>query len=121
MSELLPYLGSKTHYFFEKFLCFLLIIDMFSEPYLLKFPDHLSLILWEQVWIEAIYQLLLPYKFICDAIKQNESEVEKYDFYKLAFWHFLLGYCLGFNLLKTPQRLGNWFQRHKLLMDLTNN
>ena len=35
MSGLLPYLGSKTHYFLEKFLCFLLIIDMFSEPYLL--------------------------------------------------------------------------------------
>ena len=24
-----------------------------------------------------------------------------------VFWHFLLGYCLGFNLLKTPQRLDN--------------
>ena len=35
MSGLLPYLGPKTHYFLEKFLCFLLIIDMFSEPYLL--------------------------------------------------------------------------------------
>ena len=58
----------------------------------------------------------------CDAIKQNEPEVEKYDF----FWggcggHFLLGYCLGFNLVKTPQRLGNWFQRYKQLKDWTNN
>ena len=34
------------------------------------------------------------------------------------FWHFLLGYCLGFyNLVKTPQRLGNWFQRYKQLKD----
>ena len=42
-------------------------------------------------------------KIICDEIKQNESEVKKYEF------GFLLGYCLGFNLVKTPQRLGNWF------------
>ena len=36
-------------------------------------------------------------------------------------WHFLLGYCLRFNLVKTPQRLGNWFQRYKQLKDWTNN
>ena len=53
---------------------------------------------------------------ICDAIKQNESEVEKYD-----FWHFLLGYYLGFNLVKPLQRLVNWFQRYKQLKDSTNN
>ena len=47
---------------------------------------------------------------MCDVIKQNESEVEKYDFL-FFFCHFLFGYCLGFSLLKTPQRLGNWFQR----------
>ena len=39
----------------------------------------------------------------------------------LVFRHFLLGYCLGFNLVKTPQRLGNWFQRYKQLKDWTNN
>ena len=55
---------------------------------------------------------------ICDAIKQNESEVEKIDFFFLLFfWHFLLGYCLGFNLVKPPQRFGNWFQRYKRLKD----
>ena len=48
MAYLLPYLESKTHYFLEKFIYFLLIIDMFSEPYL-PFPGDLSLILWEQV------------------------------------------------------------------------
>ena len=48
---------------------------------------------------------------ICDTIKQNESEVGKYDFCFLG--HFLFGYCVGFNLVKTPQRLGNWFQRYK--------
>ena len=37
------------------------------------------------------------------------------------FRHFLLGLRLGFNLVKTPQRLGNWFQRHKPLKDWTNN
>ena len=49
MSGLLPYLGYKTYYFLEKFLYFLLISDMFSAPYLLKFSGDLSLILWEQV------------------------------------------------------------------------
>ena len=45
-----------------------------------------------------------------DAIKQNESEVEKYDF---GFLAFSSAYSLGFNLVKTPHRLGNWFQRYK--------
>ena len=54
MSGLLPYLGSKTHYFLEKFLRFLLIIDMFSESYLLYFPGDLSLILWEQVLLSFL-------------------------------------------------------------------
>ena len=35
MSWLLPYLGSKSYHFLEKFLCFLLIFEMFNEPYLL--------------------------------------------------------------------------------------
>ena len=39
-------------------------------------------------------------KKICDAIKQNESEVKKIWF--LVFWHFLLGYCLDFDLVKIP-------------------
>ena len=56
--------------------------------------------------------------YMSDEINQNDSEVEKYDFF---FWHFLLGYCLGFNLVKIPQRLGNWFQRYKQLKDWTNN
>ena len=45
MSRLLPHFWSKTHYFLEKFLCFLLISDNFSEPYLLQIPGDLSLIL----------------------------------------------------------------------------
>ena len=35
--------------------------------------------------------------------------------------YFLLEYCLGFNLVKTPQTLGNWFQRYKQLKDWINN
>ena len=35
MSGSLPIWGPKNNYFFEKFLCFLLIFEMFSEPYLL--------------------------------------------------------------------------------------
>ena len=38
MSRLLHYLGTKTPYFLEKFLCLLLIFEMFKEPYLLLFP-----------------------------------------------------------------------------------
>ena len=34
-SGLLPHLGSKTYCILKKFLCFLSISDMFSEPYLL--------------------------------------------------------------------------------------
>ena len=33
MPGLLPYLGSKTHYFLEKLVCFLLIFVMFNKPY----------------------------------------------------------------------------------------
>ena len=39
----------------------------------------------------------------------------------LVCWHFLLGCCLGFNLVKTPQMLGTWFQRYKQMKDWTNN
>ena len=42
MSGLLPHLGSKTYYFFEKFLCFLLISDMFSEPTCHSFCENRS-------------------------------------------------------------------------------
>ena len=44
---------------------------------------------------------------ICDAIKQNESEVGKNNI--LFFWHLLFVYYLNFNMVKTPWRLGNWF------------
>ena len=37
------------------------------------------------------------------------------------FLAFSIRVCLGFNLVKTPQRLDNWFQRHKQLKDWTNN
>ena len=33
MPGLLPYLGFKTNYSLEKFLCFLLIFEMFNELY----------------------------------------------------------------------------------------
>ena len=46
---------------------------------------------------------------ICDVIKQNETEVEKCFFF-LFVCLFVLWYCLGFYLVKTPLRLDNWFQ-----------
>ena len=39
----------QNYFFLVKFLCFLLISEMFNEPYLLHFPGDLSLILWQQV------------------------------------------------------------------------
>ena len=45
-------------------------------------------------------------------------KVEKHDFF--FFFHFLFGYCLGFNLVKNPHWLSNWFQRYKQLKDWTN-
>ena len=54
--------------------------------------------------------------YICDAIKQNESEVENF-----VFWYFLLGYYLSFNLVKTLWRLGYWFLRYSILSDCKNN
>ena len=38
-----------------------------------------------------------------------------------VFCHFLLGYYLSINLVKTPWRLGNWFSRKSTLSDCTNN
>ena len=42
MQWLLPYLGPKTYHFLEKFLCFLLIFEMFN-------PDVYPLIPWRLV------------------------------------------------------------------------
>ena len=83
-------------------------------------------------WVKWVFGIILWSKisalYNCDAIKQNESEVKKIWFFflffcfVLFFLQLLLGYnCLGFNLVKTPQRLGNWFQRYKQLKDWTNN
>ena len=38
-----------------------------------------------------------------------------------VFCHFLLGYYLSFNLMKTPWRLGNWFLRNSIFGDCKNN
>ena len=56
---------------------------------------------------------------ICDVIKQNESEVENMILCFVGI--LLLGYCLGLNLMKTSQRLGNWLWKYKQLKDWTNN
>ena len=53
----------------------------------------------------------------CDQAKW----VWSWQLWFFVFWHFLLGYWLGFNLVKTPQKLGNRFQRYKQLKDWTNN
>ena len=61
-SGLLPVWGPKTPLFPCDILCFLLIFEMFNEPYLHKFPGDLSLILWERVSFEspaAIHKMLV--------------------------------------------------------------
>ena len=55
---------------------------------------------------------------ICDAIKQNESEVKKTNKQTNKFYFFLafaFNYYLSFNLVKAPRRLGNWFYRYRQL------
>ena len=42
-------------------------------------------------------------------------------FFCFVFWHFLLVYYLGFNLVKTLWRLRNWFSRNSSLSDYKNN
>ena len=69
---------------------------------------------WRHLWCKQIH-LVSPhsksYFNNCDAIKQNESEVENVCFCFL--WHFLLEYYFSFNLAKTRWRLSNWFLRKK--------
>ena len=44
----------------------------------------------------------------CDASsKMSLQSKSMIFFWGGGFWHFLLGYCLDFNLVKIPQRLGN--------------
>ena len=79
MPGLLPYLGSKPHYFLENFLCFLLIFEMFNEPYLLQFPCDLSLILWEQVSYFVLSDTIIhirPHNFQIDPIILQNFEVQ---------------------------------------------
>ena len=45
----------QNYFHLVKFLCFLLISEMFNEPYLLQFPGDLSLILWQQ-WTISLTQ-----------------------------------------------------------------
>ena len=55
------------------------------------------------------------------AMRSSKMSLKSQTMIFCFFWHFLLGYCLGFNLVKIPQRWGNWFQRYKQLKDWTNN
>ena len=58
---LLPYLGSKTYNFLEKFLCFLLIFEMLKEPYLLY------LVPWQLVvhFVRTDSSLLFHMPIVC--------------------------------------------------------
>ena len=67
--------------------------------------------------LEAEYKM-------CDAIKQTESEVEKWSirfFFCFVFWHFLLRYYVSFNFVKTPCRLSYWFKIYEQLKRCKNN
>ena len=54
----------------------------------------------------------------CDAIEQNESEVENMIF---IFLTFLIRVLFSFDLVKTPWRLDNRFLRYKHMNNFTNN
>ena len=70
---------------------------------------------------QQIYQTNLLMNKINVMWSSKMSLKSKNMIFVFLAWHFLSGYCFGFNLVKTPQRLGNWFQRYKQLKDWTNN
>ena len=115
MSWLLPYLGSKTCYFLEKFLCFLLIFEMFSEPYLLLFNGDLSLILWEQFSNTIYHQSLQSWVFyFCKEKIKKKSRIVAFCFkaYKLLIstqniFHTLENVSLCYKIVL----LYNWLQK----------
>ena len=61
-------------------------------------------------------------KYICTICTRTRQwpDALKPKSYSLVEGNQTIGYCLGFNWVKTPQRLGNWFQRYKQLKDWTN-
>ena len=56
-----------------------------------------------------------------NVMQSSKMSLKSKNMRSVFFWYFLFGYFLGFNLVKTPQGLGNWFQRNKHLKDFTNN
>ena len=78
-------------------------------------------IFWDVLFVAQIFlKDMACYTGNCDARSSKMSLKSKYMIF-VFLWHFLSGYCLGFNLVKPPQRLGNWFQRYKELKDWTND
>ena len=61
-----------------------------------------NLCLWHltQSSSHSIHVRLCTSLALCDAIKQNESEVEKNE--NFITWHLLFAYYLSFNFVKTP-------------------
>ena len=70
--------------------------------------------------IPVISILRIPLRIDCMWCDQAKW-VWSRKFLFFAFWHFLLGYYLSFNLVRTPWRLGNWFLRNSILSDCKNN
>ena len=74
-------------------------------------------------WKTFVYILFTEvwhYRGIRYVMRSNKMSLKSKNMI-FVLWYFILGYCLGFNLVKIPQRLDNWFQRYKQLMDWTNN
>ena len=82
-------------------------------------PHGSGTILWSSTCAGEMSITSCLYIYVMRSCKMSLKPKLKIWF--LVFWHCLLGYCLGFNLVKTPQKLGNCFQRYKQLKDWTNN
>ena len=81
------------------------IADLVRDQLLQDEPDiYETPCKYETLCDQSVWGVLL----ICDAIKQNESEVENFCF---CFSAFSVRYHLSFNLVKPPWGLGNWFSR----------
>ena len=75
---------------------------------------HFTVVLQEEKSFETNSQFYLtwsdqvPWFCIQHTVMRSSKMSLKSKNMIFGFWHFLLGYCLGINLVKTPQRLGHY-------------
>ena len=84
-----------------------------------KLEDCFKHVKWHDIVWDFPSKMLDPDKKWAYVIPSSKTSLKSKNM--IFFFHFLLGYCFDFNLVKTSQRLGNLFQRYKQLKDWTNN